>query len=381
MPVDADRLAHLRDVIERDVESGLYYGAAIKVARHGETVLDVAIGHADAASAHPLATDSVFSVFSMTKTFFNILTLQAVELGQFALTTKVVDLIPAFTGPPRDRATIYHLLTHTTGMPSVWEANPGAYADRHDENVAAVCERVHGIVEPGTRCDYAPMANHVLLAEVLRVTDPKGRTVPRILDEDLLGPLGMTDTAMGIRPHMRERHVVPDMRGIIPIDSRHRDLPDVENSLYVAEHNEAPWVGAASTTGDMQKVAEMLRGEGVLGDVRILSPRTVRVARRNWTGDMENELYAAVARRAGWVVPPAYMGLGFNVRGTKLLHHQFGTLTSPETVGNYGAGSCVYWSDPELDLTFVGLTAGLLSQARNIERFQRLSDISASAAL
>src|ERR1700733_14949135 len=118
--------------------------------------------------------------------------------------------------------------------------------------------------------------------------------------------------------------------------------------------------GPASTTGDMQKVAEMLRGEGAIAGTRVLSPRTVQVARRNWTGNMENELYATVARRAGWEVPPAYMGLGFNVRGARLVHHQFGTLTSPETMGNYGAGSCVYWVDPELDMTFVSLTAGLL---------------------
>jgi CubicO group peptidase (beta-lactamase class C family) len=54
-------------------------------------------------------------------------------------------------------------------------------------------------------------------------------------------------------------------------------------------------------------------------------------------------------------------------------------LTTPQTFGNYGAGSTVYWIDPELDLTFVGLSAGLLSQAANIERYQRLSDIVVSA--
>jgi CubicO group peptidase (beta-lactamase class C family) len=376
-----ERLDHLCEIVEADIDSGLYYGAAIRIARHGETVLDLAAGHADAAKTNPLATDSVFSVFSMTKTFFNILVLRAVELGRFALTTRVSELVPEFTGAPRDRVTIFHLLTHTTGMPSVWEAEPGAYADRHADNVAAVCAQVHGITEPGMRCDYAPMVNHVLLAEALRVTDPFGRGVQQILGEDLLEPLGMSDTWMGIRAHMRERHVVPDMRGIIPIDSRHRDLPDAKDSLYVAESNEATWVGAASTTRDMQRIAEMLRGEGELDGARILSPAMVRLARRNHTGDLENELYATVARRAGWEVPPAYMGLGFNVRGTRIVHHQLGTLTTPQTFGNYGAGTCVYWVDPELDLSFVGLSAGLLAQAPNIERYQRLSDIAVSAAV
>ena len=61
------------------------------------------------------------------------------------------------------------------------------------------------------------------------------------------------------------------------------------------------------------------------------------------------------------------------------MHHQFGTLTSPQTFGNYGAGSSMFWVDPEQDLTFVCCTTGLLAQAPNIERFQRLSDITVGA--
>ena len=82
-----------------------------------------------------------------------------------------------------------------------------------------------------------------------------------------------------------------------------------------------------------------------------------------------------MGRRAGWEPPPAFIGLGFRVRGDGLVHHQFGTLTSPQTFGNYGAGSTMFWVDPELDLGFACCTTGLLPQAQNIERFQRLSDM------
>ena len=56
-------------------------------------------------------------------------------------------------------------------------------------------------------------------------------------------------------------------------------------------------------------------------------------------------------------------------------------LTSPRTFGNYGSGSTLFWVDPALDMTFVFLSAGVMQQAPNIERFQRLSDIAVSAAL
>jgi len=372
--VDASRLEALTEAVRADIRSGLYYGASIKVARHGTVVLDLVEGAADPHGKHPIADDSVFSIFSITKAFVNVLVLRWIELGRLALTTKMVEIIPEFAGEPRDRATIFHFLTHTTGMPGVWEPAPDLLLDVLDETVEHVVRLVHGVVEPGTRCDYSPMANHALLAAALVRTDPARRDIATIMDEELFTPLGMTDTAMGIKPRMRARHVVPEMRGVVPIRSLSRTTPG-DFGLHLAESNEAAWAGGASTSGDLLRFAEMLRREGGYPGGSIISPTTVRRARMNWTGEMPNELYKVVALRAGYEVPPAYLGLGFNVRGERMVNTQLGTLTSPHTFGNYGAGSALYWVDPELDLTFVALTAGLLPQAQNISRFQRLSDM------
>jgi CubicO group peptidase (beta-lactamase class C family) len=376
--ISADRLSALREAVEQDVAANLYWGAAIAVAHQGEVVLDFAAGHADAERTQELRTDTVFSIFSATKAFINVLILRSVELGRIALTTRMSEIIPEFSGAPRDRATIFHFLTHTTGMPGVWEIRPGMYFDNLDEMVAAICESVHGNNEPGERCDYSPMANHVLMADVLRRTDPGKRPIAEILEQDLFIPLGMDDTRLGIKPHMRGRHAFPDLRGTVAVKHLSRTAPG-DNGIFAAESNEATWLGAASTTHDLNRFAELLRRGGELGGHRVLSPRMIRLARRNWTGELHNEIYRAVALRAGYPPPPAYMGLGFSVRGDGLVRHQFGTLTSPETFGNYGAGSTVYWIDPELDLTFVGLSAGLLPQAQNIDRYQRLSDMAAAA--
>jgi len=374
----AGRLEHLREVLQADVDARKYWGASIRIAQHGEELAHLVIGHADEAQQIPLRDDTVFSIFSVTKAFVNVLILRAIELGRIALTTKVSDIIPEFSGPPRERATIYHFLTHTNGLPGVWETKPGLAFDELSEMVESVVSLVHGASEPGSRCDYSPMANHILLGEVLRRTDPDGRSINDIFEQDLLIPLAMDDTRLGLRAHMRPRHVMPDFRGVVPVKhrSKQNDHPD---GIFLAERHEAVWMGAASTAQDMGRFAEMLRRGGELDGARILSPAMVRLARRNHTGDFPNELYKAAALRNGYEVPPAYLGLGFSVRGTRIVKHQFGTLTSPETFGNYGAGSTEYWVDPELDATFVGLTTGLLPQGPNIDRFQRLSDIVVSA--
>ena len=125
----------------------------------------------------------------------------------------------------------------------------------------------------------------------------------------------------------------------------------------------------------------MLRREGELDGVRLLSPRMIRLARRIHTGDKPNELYRSVALRAGWVVPPANQGLGFQVRGTGVFQHLYGQFASPETFGNYGAGSTMFWVDPAADVSFSFLSAGVMTQAANIERCGKLSDMALSAVL
>src|SRR5690606_3054206 len=148
-----DRLDTLRDVIRADIARGDYFGAVMLVGRGGEIVFDEAIGAEDAAGEQPLRRDNVFSLFSVTKAFTNVLILRAIEQGRFALTTKVRDVLPEFTGAPREDATFYHLLTHTAGMPGVWSPQPGMYLDRLSELYDATIENVHGVVPPGSRCD------------------------------------------------------------------------------------------------------------------------------------------------------------------------------------------------------------------------------------
>ena len=378
--LNRERLEHLKGVIESDIAAGRYNGAVITVARAGNVGLHAVIGTAQADKRVPLRSDSVFSIFSVTKAFTNVLALRAIELGQFALTTRVCDIIPEFRGGLREQITILHLMTHTSGLPMVFAPKPGMYIDHLDEIIAAICEAVHSVEPPGDRAAYSPMANQALLGEALRRTDAKRRSYRAIVDEDLFKPLGMRDSAIGRRADLKERHAVPDFRGNVAINHLgHSNLGP--NGAFEEEQAEMPWVGAVSSVPDMFRFAEMLRCNGALDGARILSPATLALARRNWTGDKPNELYKMLAHRRGWEPSPAYLGLGFSLRGTAICHHMFGTLSSPGTFGNYGAGSALYWIDPERDLTFVCLTAGVMESNDNIERFQRLSDIAVSAAV
>jgi len=130
---------------------------------------------------------------------------------------------------------------------------------------------------------------------------------------------------------------------------------------------------------DMFRFAELFRRGGVHEGRRLVSAAMLELATRNHTGDRVNELYAARGRAEGIAPVPAYIGLGFTVRGEQLIHHMFGTLASPRTFGNYGAGTTLFWVDPVRDITFTCLSAGVMEHNANTRRFQAMADIIFSA--
>lgn len=375
-----DRLDHLLKVMEDDISKGKYYGGVFCIGRHGEIALHEAVGHGYSNKQQPLKKDNVFSLFSLTKGFTNVLAYRAIERGELALNTRVSSIIPEFSGGLRETLTVYHLMTHQTGIPPIFMLKPGMYIDRLNEIIEAICEVVQVTDIPGNKVDYSPMVAHALLGEMASRVDPDKRRYRQLIQDEIFTPLQMKDSAIGVRKDLKDRKIIPDFLSEIPMTHPgHSDYGT--HGAFQEEDAEMPWVGGVSTAHDIYRFAEMLRRGGELDGARIIGPAIIDKATRVQTGDKPNELYKAMALGKGWEPYPAYIGIGFTLRGDKICHHQFGTLTSPRTFGNHGAGSTLFWVDPELDMTFVCLTAGVMDEGDNTERFQRLSDIAVSAAV
>jgi len=377
--LDIEQLNGLKAAVEADVARGGYYGAVLGVARAGSPPWFATVGAADAKGGRKLAEDSIFSIFSITKAFTNLMVFQAIDQGRLALTTRVSEVIPEFSGGLRQSITFYHLLTQSSGLPAVFTLGPGKCIDRFDEVLPQVLELAHCECPPGERVTYSPMIAHVLMAESVRRLDPGKRSIRQLMADQVFTPLGMKDSALGVRSDLRDRHVVPDLRGNVPAQHLgHSNYgPD---GAFEEEHAEMPWVGAISTVPDLLRYAQMLQAGGRLEGARLVSRAMLDQATINRTGEKPNELLRQLGYSRGWEQSPAYIGLGFFLRGEVVCRHQFGTLASPRTHGHQGAGSGVVWVDPARELCFAMLSAGVLHEADNIERFQRLSDMVLAAA-
>jgi CubicO group peptidase (beta-lactamase class C family) len=128
--LSAARLQKLSDAFKREVDKGTLPGATVLVARKGQVGWFDAIGRQSATAAVPMAHDTIFRIFSMTKPIVSIGIMQLLEDGHFLLNDPVAKFIPEFSEtkvgvesngklelvPAKRQMTVQDLLRHTSGL-------------------------------------------------------------------------------------------------------------------------------------------------------------------------------------------------------------------------------------------------------------------------
>jgi CubicO group peptidase (beta-lactamase class C family) len=373
-----ERLRRLSAAIRKDVEDKRYDGAAVIVARHGAVGFQEAIGFAHRATNRPCRIDDVFNILSASKAFTDVIVLSHIERGDLALTTRVVDIIPEFKGKVKEMVTVFHLMTHTAGSPQIFFPVEGHLLGNFNLVIETICQMgLAGI--PGKAVSYSALWGHALLGEMVRRVDGGKRALRDIFQDELFGPLQMKDTALGRRRDLSSR-IVPIVAADKYLGVMTPEQLEGHNAL-ITENAEMPWMGCVSSAPNLFRFAEMLRRGGELDGVRILSPTTIELATTIHTGTMVNEFFATVMQEHGWAPGPANLGLDFGIRGEGVSPSPMGLLTSPRTFSKFGLGGTGFWVDPERDVTFVFLSAGLLEEYNNRCRLQRLSDMAMAAVI
>ncbi|MCP3143233.1 serine hydrolase domain-containing protein [Pyxidicoccus xibeiensis] len=374
---DPARLQRVVEALRKDIHAERYDGAALHVGRRGRTVLQAVEGFANRAAQKPLTEDTVFISMSIGKQFMNALVLSFVERGLLGLHTPVQDVLPGFGVRGKGGITLWHLLTHTSGIMSAVPALPVEVLTSVEKMAAFAAGSLPESL-PGERVNYSIILGHSIMAAMLLKVDGGKRSLTQLLDAEVFQPLGMRDTSLGVRPDLRAR--------LAPIAVRYKEPglftpEEMEGlgALVQVEGAEIPAGGYTTTIADLARFTAMLQGRGELDGYRLLSPATLKLAARNWTGQLPNNIMSYSMGMRGWAPWPASIGLGFFVRGEGLTPGPIGNLASPNTFGGWGAGSTCFWVDPERELTFSFLSTGLMEDSHHIERLSRLSDLVLSA--
>ena len=292
--------SRLKQAIEADIMSGRYDGAATIVAVGGEIAFNETIGYADRANETLLSQDNVFPVFSISKALTAVALLQRVERGEARLDTPVCEVIPEFGVKGKARATLGQLLCHTAGVAPGFPAVPADKQGNLEAVVAAVCT-TPAVSVPGEEASYSQIMAHAVAAECVRRLDGSGLRFRDIVRRDILAPLGMMDTCLGMRADLAARGIVPCCTdrspGLFDPDALVAAAQDIMNP---ALDHEMPAAGFVSTLNDMYAFSEAPSGRGEARRSACALSCYGRIRDRVHTGTMINTQWHFAREMKGW---------------------------------------------------------------------------------
>lgn len=352
------RLERLHGFMQQVTESGKYLGAVTLVARHGQVIDWRAYGYRDLAKTSPMQPDSIFRLYSMTKTITSVAVLLLMEEGRFSLEESIAKFLPEFAtmqvfaggtaeAPvlrPADRPiTIHQLLTHTAGFACDGPAGSEVVklykrAELHEaRDLAEFCatlSRLPLATEPGEAYAYGVSLD--VLGRLVEVVS--GLAFETFLQQRIFAPLGMTDTGFAVPAAKRGR--IADLCTTGPDGALVRARGRTANQPGERMNNYCSGAGGLySTAVDYFRFAQMLLDGGQSGDTTLLSRKTVELM-------MVNHLAYLGPRISG-----LSKGDGFGLGGRVLVDVAGrGLLGSPGQFGWSGAGSTYYTVDPRENL-------------------------------
>jgi CubicO group peptidase (beta-lactamase class C family) len=361
--LSSQRLGMITDLLKADVAAKKIPGAVVLVARRGKVAYFESIGKLDTATDAPMAKDSIFRIYSMSKPITTVAAMMLVEEGKLKLDDPVALYLPEFskmtvgvekpdaagkpaleTTPARRPITVQDLMRHTSGI-TYGFFGPGlvkkAYNDANlnagDPDNAEFSRRIAALplaYQPGTTWDYSYSTD--ILGRVVEAVS--GKSLLTFEKERILDPLGMTDTSFYVTDAMKQKRIAEPL----PTDRNFGVNADI-NDPRIARKLESGGGGMVSTASDYALFLQMLLNGGSLDGKRYLGPSTLRYM----TSDHASP-GAGVAPGPLYLPGAGYgFGLGFAVRRAT------GEANVPGEAGEYywgGAGGTYMWVDPKTDM-------------------------------
>ena len=356
------RLQRMSDAFRREVDKGTLPGATVMVARRGQIGWFDAIGRQGPAASAPMAHDSIFRIFSMTKPIVSIGIMMLIEDGHFILNDPVAKFIPEFSDqrvgvenngkldlvPVQRPMTIQDLLRHTSGLTYDHTGNglvqqlyqQSRLRSRKISNAehATMIAGMPLVCQPGVEWNYSRSTD--VLGRIIEVVS--GKSLGAFLTERILAPLQMAETAF----HTGEENA-GRLAEAFPTDPWNGDKVQLFNMLEKPVM-ESGGGGLVSTTMDYARFCQMLLNGGELDGTRIVGRKTLEL--------MASDHLAPGVKVDSPLMPAGHgFGLGFAVRT-----HQ-GMAPFPGSRGQFfwsGMAGTFFFIDPAEDLFTVFMMQG-----------------------
>ncbi|MBR0986027.1 serine hydrolase domain-containing protein [Bradyrhizobium liaoningense] len=356
------RLQAMSDAFKREIDKGTVPGVTVLVARRGQVGWFEALGRQSPADAAPMARNSIFRIFSMTKPIVSVAIMALVEDGHLLLSDAVAKFIPEFASqqvgivkdgklelvPPTRPMTVQDLLRHTSGLTYEHQGDGPVHKLYQESRVRSrkITNAEHAslvasfplVCQPGAEFNYSRSTD--ILGRIIEVVS--GKSLGTFLGERVLAPLQMAETGFSTSEANAGRLAEP-----FAADPWTGDKVALFN-MHEAPVMESGGGGLVSTTMDYARFCLMLRNGGALDGNRIIGRKTLEL--------MASDHLGPQVQTNGTLLSPGHgFGLGFAVR------REAGIAPFPGSVGNYfwsGIAGTFFWIDPKEDLFAVFMSQG-----------------------
>ncbi len=382
---DAGRLDDMAAWMANMVETGQVAGASTLLARHGQVVDFRTFGKARLGDEAPLAADTIFRIYSMTKPVTAVAMMILFEEGRWRLDDPVTKFLPEFEGQKvfagleadgtlrledaRRPPTMRELMSHTAGLAyGLFDIHPVEAAYRQGgvmtatslDDLARRAAALPLMFQPGTEWFYSIASS----LQGLIVERLSGQSLGAFLQSRVFDPLRMPDTGFQTgadKAHRLAGIYAGDGQGGLQPATHIFDVPILDAAAPPPFEDGGG--GLVSTTADYVRFAQMILNRGELDGVRILAPETVDLMATNAIPD------AVLARTHPLRLLPFNPAFGFGL-GFSIVHdpEALGVCEGLGTLSWGGGGGTWFWIDPTHDIVAVGMIQRIADPVSDIFR-------------
>lgn len=346
--------------VERLYRSGIHPAIQLCVRRHGEVLIDRAIGHASGNGPDdpphgrklPVTPETPFNIYSASKAITAMVIHLLDQRRLLHLNDPVCEYIPEFGCQGKDAITILHLLTHRAGIPNLPREVMRLETLEDEAEILRIMCGQRPTWRPGRLAYHAITGGFVLAEIVRRVT---GKPIRTFLKQEILQPLGFRWTNYGVAPRDVAKVATNYFTGpplLPPLSTLLERALGVPMDRAIALSNDPRFLTAVvpagnvvSTANEMSRFYQLLLNGGTLDGVHVFEPRTIRRATQEHSY-LEFDLT---------LVLPLRYGMGFMLGGEYLSLYGPGT---PNAFGHLGFTNIISWADPDRQVAGALMTSG-----------------------
>lgn len=336
-------LDSVRLLMQQAVRDSVFPGAVLLVGRNATIAMHEAFGNLGYGEfERPMPRNAIFDMASVTKVIATTTACMLLyERGLLDLDAPVQNYLPDFVGKDKEKITLRHLLTHTSGL----IAFRRYFIDYHNpQDIVAAILKEELSYPTATQTIYSDLGV-ILLGKIIELVS--GKSLEAFCHEEIFAPLRMHETMYNPPEALRVR--------IPPTEIDTVTFGRAGKITHGVVHDENAYMlggvsghaGLFSSARDVGMFVQMLLNGGSYGETRLLKPETIALFLKR------QEVVKGSSRALGWDT----------AEGT----NSAGKLMSTEAFGHTGFTGTSLWADPKTKL-FVLLLSNRVHPTRENRR-------------